>query len=572
MLFSDNVTVEDEVRLKDAAAAADVLVMGPDCGTAVVGGAALGFANAVQPGEVGIVAASGTGAQQVMCLLDAAGVGVSHCLGVGAATCPPAVAGRSTRQALAALAADAATDVRRRRVQAARRRGPRRPRGVCRGAAVAGPLGDARRGSAGPHRGGGGRAPRRRPRGPAVALVDRRPGIGGQRLAARALLRRDPGRRGHAHRGRRRSAAYGPTSRCPRSSPSAPTSATDGHVVIDFGDDGLTQGRAHPMIDPSLRLERIAAEAKDDTCGVLLLDLVLGYGAHRTRPTSSPRPSARPGPRRRGRAGRSRSSCPSPVPSATRRACSRCATALRDAGASVFLSNAEATARRLPPRPAPAAATRGAQRHTAEPCRTPRGAARPPLRRTSGSRPRESRSSRTPFAPQAVPVTEAAGSPDAGHGARPRRPSSPTLGAKRPTPRRCARMTAAGADLVDVRPAREALGSRARHVPARGPAHQFDRASGPLKGALIGAMLFEGSPTPPRRRRPSSRRATASRSSRATTATPWARWRASSAVDVALRAARRGARQHVVVLAQRGPRQGAALRRLRTEVIDRLPG
>ena len=51
-------------------------------------------------------------------------------------------------------------------------------------------------------------------------------------------------------------------------------------MVIDFGDDGLTQGRAHPMIDPTLRLERIAAEAEDPTCGVLLLDLVLGYGAH----------------------------------------------------------------------------------------------------------------------------------------------------------------------------------------------------------------------------------------------------------------------------------------------------
>ena len=53
-----------------------------------------------------------------------------------------------------------------------------------------------------------------------------------------------------------------------------------GHVVIDFGDDSMTRGRAHPMIDPSLRLERIAVEAADPTCGVLLLDLVLGHGAH----------------------------------------------------------------------------------------------------------------------------------------------------------------------------------------------------------------------------------------------------------------------------------------------------
>ena len=84
--------------------------MGPDCGTAVVGGVALGFANVVERGPVGIVAASGTGAQQVMALLDAAGVGVSHCLGVGGRDLSAAVGGRSTRQALAALAADEATE------------------------------------------------------------------------------------------------------------------------------------------------------------------------------------------------------------------------------------------------------------------------------------------------------------------------------------------------------------------------------------------------------------------------------------------------------------------------------
>jgi len=74
LLFSDNVPVEQEVLLKERAAARGLLVMGPDCGTAVVGGVGLGFANVVRPGRVGLVAASGTGAQQVMCLLDAAGV------------------------------------------------------------------------------------------------------------------------------------------------------------------------------------------------------------------------------------------------------------------------------------------------------------------------------------------------------------------------------------------------------------------------------------------------------------------------------------------------------------------
>ncbi|HEY5248011.1 MAG TPA: hypothetical protein VIJ15_06095, partial [Dermatophilaceae bacterium] len=110
MLFSDNVSVEQEIMLKDAAAAADVLVMGPDCGTAVIAGVALGFANLVRTGTVGLIAASGTGAQQIMCLLDIAGVGMSHCLGVGGRDLSSAVGGRATRQALAALGADPSTD------------------------------------------------------------------------------------------------------------------------------------------------------------------------------------------------------------------------------------------------------------------------------------------------------------------------------------------------------------------------------------------------------------------------------------------------------------------------------
>src|SRR4029079_1942676 len=103
LLFSDNVPVEQEVRLKEAAAERGLIVMGPDCGTAVVGGVGLGFANVVRPGPVGIVAASGTGAQQVMSLLDAADVGVSHCLGVGGRDLGEAVGGRSTHARLGGL-------------------------------------------------------------------------------------------------------------------------------------------------------------------------------------------------------------------------------------------------------------------------------------------------------------------------------------------------------------------------------------------------------------------------------------------------------------------------------------
>ena len=111
LVFSDNVPVAHEVRLKEVAAERGLLVMGPDCGTAVVGGIGLGFANVVQPGPVGLVAASGTGAQQLMCLLDAADIGVSAVLGVGGRDLSADVGGRGTVAALDALDADPATEL-----------------------------------------------------------------------------------------------------------------------------------------------------------------------------------------------------------------------------------------------------------------------------------------------------------------------------------------------------------------------------------------------------------------------------------------------------------------------------
>ncbi len=281
MLFSDNISLDDEIALKDAAAAADVLVMGPDCGTAMVSGVALGFANVVRAGSVGLVAASGTGAQQVMCLLDAAGVGVSHCLGVGGRDLKATVGGRSTRQALRALAADPATDAvlivskppdaevlaqiesladdLQVRVHWAIL-GEGRPdltqsverALVAEGASV--------------------------PTWPAVLAVEGDPASRGPSLrglfcggtlADEAMFVAGADLGGiHSNIAHDADLALGPDLRSP------------GHVVIDFGDDGMTRGRAHPMIDPSLRMERIAAEAQDPSCGVLLLDLVLGHGAH----------------------------------------------------------------------------------------------------------------------------------------------------------------------------------------------------------------------------------------------------------------------------------------------------
>ena len=111
MLFSDNVPVEQEVALKRVAAERGLLVMGPDCGTAVVGGLGLGFANVVQPGPVGIVAASGTGCQQLLSLLDFAGVGVTSALGVGGRDLSAEVGGLATREALRRLDVDESVEL-----------------------------------------------------------------------------------------------------------------------------------------------------------------------------------------------------------------------------------------------------------------------------------------------------------------------------------------------------------------------------------------------------------------------------------------------------------------------------
>ncbi|MBH0189924.1 MAG: hypothetical protein HP493_14085, partial [Nitrospira sp.] len=83
MLFSDNVSLQDEIALKRFARDRDLIVMGPDCGTAIINGIPLAFANVVTRGTIGVVAASGTGLQQVTCLIDRWGHGISQAIGTG---------------------------------------------------------------------------------------------------------------------------------------------------------------------------------------------------------------------------------------------------------------------------------------------------------------------------------------------------------------------------------------------------------------------------------------------------------------------------------------------------------
>ena len=109
MLFSDNVSLSYELELKQFAVSQGLIVMGPDCGTAHVAGVPLAFANPVNSGSIGLVGASGTGLQEVMCLLDAQSLGISHAIGVGGRDLSDRIGGLSTLQALEWLDNDAAT-------------------------------------------------------------------------------------------------------------------------------------------------------------------------------------------------------------------------------------------------------------------------------------------------------------------------------------------------------------------------------------------------------------------------------------------------------------------------------
>ena len=361
MVFSDNVPVQLEVRLKVEAARRGRLVMGPDCGTAVVAGVGLGFANVVRPGPVGLVAASGTGAQQVMSLLDAAGVGVRHCLGVGGRDLSEAVGGLATRSALALLDADPEVELivivskpPAASVEAAVRAAA---------AALATPVLFALLGPGAPDL----TAATRRaaeavgatwrplpwwPGAGAVAPTRLRGGFAGGTLCDEAMLIA--------------SAVLGPVASniplagAPRLAADLRT-ATDGtrpaHVMVDFGDDELTRGRPHPMIDGSLRVDWLAREAAASGPGegaVVLLDVVLGHAAHPDPATDlAPAITAARATARAlgGELAVVVSLCGTEGdPQGLRRQ----AEALAAAGASVHLSNAEATrgalaALRLPP-------------------------------------------------------------------------------------------------------------------------------------------------------------------------------------------------------------------------------
>ncbi len=295
MLFSDNVAIEDEVALKTFARDHDLLVMGPDCGTAILNGVPLAFANVVRRGPIGLVGASGTGLQQVSSLVDRLGLGVSQAIGTGSHDLHDAIGGVTMLQGIEWLAADAATKV---LVLVSKPPAPRVAEKVLAAAGRAGkPV--------------------------VVCFVGADPkAIKGRNLHAAHTLE-DAARAAVAlARGRKPAARAAPVPPAPRLKlgagqryvrglysggtfcyeaslllgealgrvwSNAPLDAAGRiddawhsreHTVIDLGDDVFTRGRPHPMIDHRLRNERMVQEAADPAVAVILFDVVLGHGAH----------------------------------------------------------------------------------------------------------------------------------------------------------------------------------------------------------------------------------------------------------------------------------------------------
>ena len=110
-IFSSNVTIEDELELKRSAAQKNLLVMGPDCGTSLIGGIGIGFANAVRKGTIGVIGASGTGLQEFTSQIHNAGLGISHAIGTGTNDVSDAIGGLTTLAALDALEGDPDTKI-----------------------------------------------------------------------------------------------------------------------------------------------------------------------------------------------------------------------------------------------------------------------------------------------------------------------------------------------------------------------------------------------------------------------------------------------------------------------------
>jgi len=274
-------------------------VMGPDCGTAIINGVPLGFANVVRRGDIGLVAASGTGLQEVTCRIHNLGGGVSQAIGTGGRDLKEEIGGLTMLQGLAALANDRATRVivlvskppapaiARQIEDAAAAAGkpvvihflgatPERKRA---GVVSAGSLRETADVAVALARGQAGPASTPAPAAAAMATLERHTAaMAATQTAVRGLFTRGTFcyETQLAFTARRLA--------CSSNAPAKGAAAFDGHfsghVFLDLGDDDYTRGRPHPMIDPTLRDAAVRAQGADPQTAAILFDVVLGFGAH----------------------------------------------------------------------------------------------------------------------------------------------------------------------------------------------------------------------------------------------------------------------------------------------------
>jgi FdrA protein len=293
LLFSDNVSVSDEVVLKDRAVRLGLLLMGPGAGTAMLGGTGLGFANVVGSGPVGIVAAAGTGAQEAMSLLDRWGVGISCVIGLGGRDLSDAVDGRMAKAAISLLRADPGTGV---IFLVSKPPAEHVVRAVL-AAAEDSPLVAALVGRAQNTEPVIGRQPTRTLEAGALNVLDllnvKRPDVVGNlpERVAEVCSRLAPERtlvRGLFSGGTLcfeslviLGDTLGPIySNVPLSDSLRVPAPPGSNVCLDLGEEEYTVDRPHPMIDPRARVEMLDDQGRDPAVAVILLDVVLGLGAH----------------------------------------------------------------------------------------------------------------------------------------------------------------------------------------------------------------------------------------------------------------------------------------------------
>jgi len=327
-LYSDNVSLDDEISLKQTAAEKGLLVMGPDCGTAIVNGVGLGFANRVRRGPIGVVAAAGTGLQAVTSRIHQLGSGITHALGTGGRDLSEAVGAVTARQGLDLLSRDPETQV---ILLISKPPAPKVADGVLRAARSAGkPVVVDFIGYSPPARQMDNIHFATSLDGAAELAVQLATSIAGAEAAGQAqgtapgqAQGTAPGQAQGTAPGQAQGTATGqaqgtaptgrfaPGQRYLRGLFSGGTLAYEAllilqgylpgvysnvpldkeyrlanslvsqeHTIVDLGEDEFTVGRLHPMIDNDLRIRRLLQEASDPEVAVILLDVVLGYGAH----------------------------------------------------------------------------------------------------------------------------------------------------------------------------------------------------------------------------------------------------------------------------------------------------